>query len=324
MRRGLGFGLLTVACMIVGIGYVAIAASRQRDDPAPPRAAGVNVAALPGAVLYRSAGDDASPAYGLVDVTTLGDRSRSRPTGLRCDRVHFAANRGLCLDAPGTGIFSARILDERLREIARLRLPGLPSRARISPDGRYGAVTAFVSGHSYAQHAFSTQTLVFPLARPKDLVDLERFKIMDGSRRIDSSDLNVWGATFTAVSGEFYATAKSNGTTYLIKGDVRSRSAEALHTNVECPSVSPDGTRVAYKKAMSSKAGAWQLHVLDLATMRETPLSETREVDDQVEWLDDSRVLYAVDGDVWVADADGGGEPQRFIAHAESPGVLRR
>jgi len=323
MRRGLAFGLLAALCMVVAVGYVAIAASRRSDTAPPSRTAGIDLAALRGAVLYRAAGDDASPAYGLVDVATRSDRARPRPTGLRCDRVHFAAGRGLCLDAPGTGIFSARVLDGRLRQVASLRLPGLPSRARVSPDGRYGAVTAFVAGHSYAQHSFSTQTLIFETAHPKKLVDLERFTIMDGPRRLDSSDLNVWGTTFAAASGQFYATAKSNGTTYLIKGDVRSRRAEALHTNVECPSLSPDGSRVAYKKVVAAKAGAWRLHVLDLATMRETALSEERQVDDQVEWLDDDRVLYGVDGDVWVARADGRGRPRRFISNAESPAVLR-
>ena len=33
---------------------------------------------------------------------------------------------------------------------ARGRVAGVPSRARVSPDGRYGSVTLFVTGHSYA------------------------------------------------------------------------------------------------------------------------------------------------------------------------------
>ena len=210
-----------------------------------------------------------------------------------------------------------------MRPRATVRLPGLPSRARVSPDGRYGSVTAFVAGHSYAQHSFSTQTVIIDMARAKVVADVESFAISDGDRSLDSSDLNVWGTTFAAASGRFYATAKSNGTTYLVEGDVASRTARALHKNVECPSLSPDGTRVAYKKVVGAKAGAWQLYVLDLATMRETALSESREVDDQVEWLDDDRVLYGLDGDVWVADADGGGKPQRFIERAESPVVVR-
>jgi hypothetical protein len=321
MRRTLAFGLLALLCVGAGVGYVVLAASRAPDSSARG-ATGVDLAALQDAVIYRST-DDNSPAYGLAEVTTIADRAHSRPTGLRCDRVHFAAGHGLCLDAPGTGIFAARILDGRMRPTATVRLPGLPSRARVSPDGRYGSVTAFVSGHSYAAQSFSTQTVIFELAHPKDIVDVERFKITDGSRSLDSSDLNVWGTTFTAEPGVFYATAKANDRTYLIKGDVATRTAQALHRNVECPSLSPDGTRVAYKKVVRSKGGGWQLHVLDLATMHETALSETREVDDQVEWLDNGRVLYAVDGDVQIANADGSGRPQRFIADAESPVVVR-
>lgn len=322
MRRGLAFGLLAVLCVGVAVGYVVIVATRASTAPAD-RGTGVDVAALRDAVIYRST-DEARPrTYGRVDVTTLGDRATIASSGLRCDRVDFAGGRGLCLDAPGTGVFAARILDARMRPRATVRLPGIPSRARVSPDGRYGSVTAFVTGHSYAQGTFSTQTVIIDMARGKVLSDVESFKMTNGDKRLDSSDLNVWGTTFAADGGRFYATAKANGTTHLIEGDVGSRTARTLHTNVECPSLSPDGTRVAYKKLMGSKAGGWRLHVLDLATMRETALSETREVDDQVQWLDDERVLYAAGDDVWVADADGGGKPARFIANAESPVVLR-
>ena len=34
-------------------------------------------------------------------------------------------------------------------------------------------------------------------------------------------------------------------------------------------------------------------------TMAETPLAETRSLDDQIEWLDDDNVLYQVDEQVW-------------------------
>ncbi len=321
-RKGLAFGLLAVLCVGVAVTYVAIAASRSQDGPADA-GRGVDVTALRGAVMYRTTDDARTDAYGRIEVTTVARPATVAASGLRCDRVHFAAGRGLCLDAPGTGIFAARILDARMRPQATVRLPGIPSRARVSPDGRYGSVTAFVSGHSYAQGTFSTQTIIIDLARPKRLVDVETFKMRNRGKRMDSSDLNVWGVTFTSTPGRFYATAKANGTTHLIEGDVTSRTAHTLRSNVECPSLSPDGTRVAYKKLVGEKAGGWRLHVLDLATLRDTALSETREVDDQVEWLDDARLLYAVDGDVWVADANGGGRPRRFIAHAESPVVVR-
>ena len=96
-----------------------------------------------------------------------------------------------------------------------------------------------------------------------------------------------------------------------------------IHENVECPSLSPDGTRIAYKKRTGSSSTPWHLTVLDLATMRETPLAEARSVDDQAEWLDDGHVLYGVDGAVWSVHADGTGRPQRYIATGASPAVVR-
>jgi hypothetical protein len=94
-----------------------------------------------------------------------------------------------------------------------------------------------------------------------------------------------------------------------------------IHGNVECPSLSPDGTRIAYKKLVGVN-GDWRLTVLDLRTMREAPLAEKRSIDDQVEWLDDDHVLYSDGHDVWSAQADGGGFPQRVLTHAASPSVV--
>ena len=115
----------------------------------------------------------------------------------------------------------------------------------------------------------------------------------------------------------------TGGKTYLIEGSIGGRTAKVLHENVECPSLSPDGTRIAYKKRTGSATNPWRLTVLDLATMRETPLAETRSIDDQAEWLDDDRVLYGMGGEVRVVSADGSGEPAVFLAHAASPAVVR-
>jgi len=57
--------------------------------------------------------------------------------------------------------------------------------------------------------------------------------------------------------------------------------------------------------------------------MEETPLAETRNIDDQVEWLDDENVLYADGQDVWTVPSDGGGSPRLFIPKALSPAVVR-
>jgi Tol biopolymer transport system component len=101
-----------------------------------------------------------------------------------------------------------------------------------------------------------------------------------------------------------------------------------LAEDVECPSLSPDETKVAYKKRAGGP-GKWRLHVRDLRTGTEWALAEQRSVDDQVEWLDDGQVLYGLprDGraqtDVWVVPADGSGQPHVLVPNAWSPAVVR-
>ena len=65
-----------------------------------------------------------------------------------------------------------------------------------------------------------------------------------------------------------------------------------LRPDVECPSLSPDGSLVVFKKPLKQEVG-WRLHVLDLATGVEHPLNQgRRSVDDQVDWFDDRQVVY--------------------------------
>ena len=50
----------------------------------------------------------------------------------------------------------------------------------------------------------------------------------------------------------------------------------ALRTDAECPSLSPDGSRLVYKKRLGNPdPGVWRLASLDLATGVETVLAET-------------------------------------------------
>jgi hypothetical protein len=63
--------------------------------------------------------------------------------------------------------------------------------------------------------------------------------------------------------------------------------------------------------------------MLDLATMTETPLAETRNIDDQAEWLDDHTVLYGDGENIYQVPADGSGTPSMFIADGLSPAVVR-
>lgn len=101
-----------------------------------------------------------------------------------------------------------------------------------------------------------------------------------------------------------------------------------LKEYVECPSLSPDGRRIAFTEAIDADpARGWRLSVLDLATMRVTATAETASVDDQAAWLDDATLAYTLrqsDGrpDVWAVPADGSGSPRLLVPGAESPSPL--
>ena len=91
--------------------------------------------------------------------------------------------------------------------------------------------------------------------------------------------------------------------------------------------LSPDGTRLVYKKRLPDLS--WQLWVYDLATKQRTQLAEHENVDDQGAWIDEKTIMYGklkeADGTiaVWSVPADGTGAPTMIIPDAESPSALR-
>lgn len=190
-------------------------------------------------------------------------------------------------------------------------------------------MAVFVAGHSYAETGFSTATILVDMETGTEIDNLEEFTVYRDGRVFDAEDFNFWGVTFAADSNRFYATLGAAGSTYLIEGDVAARTATVLRDNVECPSLSPDGSRIVFKKRVGSGflgQPIWQLHLLDLSTMEERPLGGPRSVDDQVEWIDDQHVIYAVrdEGppatirpDLWLLPLDG--EPTRVVLGASSP-----
>jgi len=346
-RRVAIFAILCVACLAITSASVVLSRLRANavavEEPSEPAAAPSAIEALTtqSHLVFLQTQGDSYRRVGLMGLeATDGPRSL---TPLRCQRVHMAAGRGLCLGLTSRG--GALTFDDRFEIQHKLTVNGVPSRARVSPDGRYGAMTVFVRGHSYAGGDFSTQTTIVDMATGTMLgadeedggdgrPGLERFTVYRDGSRFEAVDSNFWGVTFARGGSRFYATLGSGGKTYLIEGNIEAEEARILTENVECPSLSPDGTRLAFKKRISGgpmSSIAWQLHLLDLATLTDTPLAETRNVDDQVEWLDDQHILYSlldedssggIRPDIWQLALDGSA-PIRIATAAMSPAVVR-
>jgi hypothetical protein len=299
-----------------------VAPARVVEPPSPPRRA-----------LFRYSG--LGELHGRLVVGSLqgGDVTA---TPLRCERVHMAAGHGVCLEAR-RGVFTtyhAVLFGENFEARHRLSLTGVPSRTRVSPDGRRAAVTVFETGHSYSA-AFSTRTSIIDLETGDLAVPtLEAFTVLRDDAEIRSPDFNIWGVTFARDTDRFYATLATGGQTYLVEGSVTARTLRILRSHVECPALSPDNRRLAFKKRLGGQLGpiTWRLAVLDLASGEERELAETRHVDDQADWLDDSTVLYAIRAadagtaalDTYVVPADGSGVPRLLVPNAYSLVALRR
>ncbi len=335
-RRRTAFAVVVLCAVALTIGY-GISLSR-RSSPvaaqaASPRPIDLTSLLRTPVVVFRSS--ERGPSYGEVSVAKLNDLNAPRVvTNLQCDRVDMVATVGLCL-AASPGIYTsykAFTFSPDMQVRHGFNIVGIPSRARLSPDGRLAAVTTFVSGHSYASAGFSTATTLYDVSAGREIGNLESFTVTRDGKEIHPTDANFWGVTFDHDDDRLYATLSTGGQTYLVVGSIRTRTLRALTTNVECPSLSPDGTRIAFKKRAQGSLVQWRLTVLDLATMRETPLAETRSVDDQAAWFDQNTVAYglprtsdqdSVINDVWGVAADGSGAPRVLVAQAWSPAFVQ-
>lgn len=270
------------------------------------------------------------PSYGKIAIVPVDEPGGPRAiVDVDCDRVASVAAGAYCLQAHRGVVttYDGQLLGPDLAPTRDVKILGGPSRARLSADGSRAASTVFVAGHSYLETGFSTVTEVVDTKTGKGFGNLETFRIVKDGATYRSADVNFWGVTF-ASDDAFYATLATKGKTYLVKGSLSAKELTVVHENVECPSLSPDGTRVAYKKASgASTARKWRFTVLDLATGAETPLPETRSIDDQIAWLDDDHLMYGVPRgdsgrtDVWVTPLKG--TPSILVPDADSPTVVR-
>jgi hypothetical protein len=314
-------GVLVLAGAAVA--YVGFAGARSHDVAAT----GV-VSLSPGPrVLFRSTADADRGHVATVSATDPGGPRTVSP--LSCSRVYAAGGTGLCLRQDGDlTTYQLAVLDAGLAVSREIPLVGLPNRARVSASGRMLAWTVFVTGDSYNGGMFSTRAGILDTATGALAGTLEDYAVTLDGKPYQAADLNFWGVTFTQDDRHFYATMSTAGHRYLVAGDFAAHTIRTLRENVECPSLSPDGTRVAFKSAVDGDpARGWRLSVVDLTTAEVTPLAETRSVDDQPAWLDDHTIGYGVPrgpghSDVWSVPADGSGAARLLIPEAESPAAL--
>ncbi|WP_051217927.1 hypothetical protein [Nocardioides insulae] len=333
--RGVVFALVVV--LVVGaataFGLGELRRTQAQEDRAPAMATAGLTELGPGPhLVFRHTGADAE--YGHVAEASLADPAGPRAfTDVSCDRVAAGGTGASCLRTePGVVTrYSAEDYDSDWQRIGATDLPGIPSRTRLSPDGSLVATTVFVTGHSYMTTGFSTATVIREV-NGRSLGNLESFTlILDGEERAPV-DRNTWGVTFLD-DRTFYATVATGSKTYLARGDLAARTLTTVADTVECPSLSPDGSRIAFKQVVKEPGGGsrWAPAVLDLASGERTMLDgETRNVDDQLAWLDDDTVLYGLPRpdrpsvtDVWALDLTPGAVPRVLLEEAWSPTVVR-
>ncbi|MFI6157770.1 TolB family protein [Kitasatospora sp. NPDC051170] len=329
--------VLLVAVLLlggVGTGAVLYAADRSAErDQAQPGGPAVHPGEVSlgkgGQLLFRNM------AWGphRDEITTVPAGTPDGPrtaSGVQCLRFHAASGTGICLQAVHGALedtYRTVILDDHLHELRTFPAAGIPTRSRVSPSGHLAAWTVFVSGDSYAGTNFSTRTSIVDVRDWNLRENLEDFTVVKDGAPYQAHDINIWGVTF-ADDTTFYATVASAGQTHLVRGDLNARTLTTLHDNVECPSLSPDGTRIAYKKRIpgASADSPWRLYVLDLETGVETATAEQRNIDDQALWTSSGTLLYALPGDygadLWTVPADGTGSARRVTTAAVAPALL--
>jgi hypothetical protein len=333
------FGIVVATIVVTAAAYLYFARMESSTATTGPAPAGDDATRLQ-AVAVRKGPHVAfrdmtpGPTYGRLTFASLENPTGRVATTITCHRLHFNAKDGLCLaiDVASVGFFG-HLIDDRLRVTQSIGLPGMPSRARVARNGQFAAFTAFVAGDSYLAAGLSTRTRIVRLPSGEDVADLESFAVSRDGEEFYSIDFNFWGVTFTKDPNRIYATLGTGGRILLVEGDVTAREFRVIAEDIECPSLSPDEKHIAFKKRYGSGFDAWwQPAVLDLAAMQVRQLPEPKHIDDQIEWLDDGNILYAVGhspsanvrrADIWRLAIDGASPPSMFLPDAESPAVVR-
>lgn len=228
-------------------------------------------------------------------------------TPLKCMRIHSASSGELAcmtqivpqglpnagkLSPPMVYIYSAdlRIL------YAHPATGNTPSRVQMSADGSMVGFTSFTSGTSYADGAgvnFMTSTRVGPADKPDQTSNLKDWRLLQDGKVLRSPNVQYWGVSFLPQNSNFfYVTVYINDARHIARGDVRQRELVIIFTGAECPSVSPDGTRIAVKRQISRTS--WRPAVITLDTLAVTEFDVKDFVDDQIVWFNNGVLMFQV------------------------------
>ena len=310
---------VTIAAILVVVGGTTAYVVSAAGDAKTPEGAQQVSQAKTGDLLFVDL------AGGQNRVEKLADGGARTPTELACQRFYAAGGTSVCLKLSGPGPSYAAEVSRDGKPVKTIPLPGIPSRAKVSRSGNVVSWTSFVTGDSYSvPGGFSTRTGFFDVRTGETVESIEHFAATVEGAPLTASDANYWGLTVGSDDLTFYATLASGGFTWLVKGDLVSKSVTSLRRDAECPSLSPDGTKVAYKKRIG-RLGPWDLAVLDLATNTEKRLPGTAGIDDQATWLTENELAFAaVPKDaklpaVHVVPADGSQPAKVLIPDATSP-----
>ena len=222
----------------------------------------------PKAVLVRAVDPARATLEGRVyrvspDGTGTPVGARARPA---CASTRRAAAR-LCLTVARSGVdFRGLVLDGNGAHAphADPHRPAEP-RARVAQrahrrDDRPSSAATPTPRRAPSRPA---PTLI-DLASGRTIADLEKFTVTKDGQRIHSPGLQLLGRHLRARQRRVLRDA-GHGRAPLPRPRQRPRDAPmtVIHDNVECPSLSPDGTRIAYKRR-DGNPWHWRLHVLDL------------------------------------------------------------
>ena len=268
--------------------------------------------------------------HGRIGMVQTDARESTRYVAeLSCARVAYAAGSGLCLieEPAGTTVtHAAFIFNRAFTRGRRIDLSGIPTRARVSPDGRIAAITVYGEEHlPGGEERLASWSVIVDVAAGRVVADLRDFKIDRGDGPAFEGPLDFSSVAFAHDSNRFFATVTTTAERYIVAGLVDARRMTVVASGLASEALSPDAARLVAKQRVGDR-GRWQVVVFDLGTKNAWPLNQgDRSVDDQVEWLDGEHVVYHDATDqgthVWALSTDGVTPPRLLVRDAYSPSV---